>query len=70
MLENKIRFISLNVDGEQREWDLTPSELNEEYHGECALPSLNDTIVSCVFAGVHLYFETLSDLVYTFLGEQ
>jgi hypothetical protein len=69
-MENKIEFISLNVDGEQREWHMTPSEMYEEYNGECDLPSLNDTIVSCVFAGVHLYFETFSDMVYTFFGEQ
>lgn len=66
---NKIEFISYNVDGEQREWHLTPDELMNEFHGESVLPSLDDPIVSCVFAGVHLYFETFSELMYTFTGE-
>ena len=69
-MEHKIEFISLNVDGVQREWHMTPSEMYEEYNGKCDLPSLDDTIVSCVFAGTRLYFETFSDMICTFFGEQ
>ncbi len=68
-MEHKIEFISVNVDGEQREWHLTPDDLCEEFHGECDLPSLDDTIVSCVFAGVMLYFENFSELMSVFTGE-
>lgn len=68
-MESKIHFMSINVDGEQREWCMTPSEMHEEFNGECDLPSLDDTILSCVFGGVILYFETFSDMVQVFFGE-
>lgn len=66
---SKIEFISINCNGEEREFHLTPDELYEEFNGECDLPDLGDTIVSCVFAGTHLYFETFSELMYVFTGE-
>ena len=69
-MEHKIEFISIHCNGEEREWHITPTEMCEEYNGECDLPDLGDTIVSCVFAGTRLYFETFSEMVYTFLGEQ
>ena len=65
----KIEFISLNADGEQRTWSMTPEELLNEWHGEADLPDLSDTIVSCVFDGTVLYFETFSELMYVFTGE-
>ena len=69
-MEHKIEFISINCNGEEREWHMTPTEMYEEYNGECDLPDLGDTIVSCVFAGTRLYFETFSEMVYAFFGEQ
>ena len=69
MKEHTIYFISINVDGEERVWELTPSALVNEFHGKCDLPSLDDTILSCRFADTTLYFETFSDLMYAFTGE-
>lgn len=69
-MNNVIHFISINVEGEEVEWHMTPTEMYEEYYGECDLPDLGDPIVSCTFAGTILYFETFSDMVYTFFGEQ
>ena len=69
-MEHMIEFISINCDGKEREWHLTPTELYDEYSDGCDLPDLGDTILSCVFAGVHLYFETFSEIVNTFLGWQ
>lgn len=69
--ELTIGFISINVNGEQTEYSMTPSEMYEEYQNEDNdLPELNDTILSCVFGGVYLYFETFSDMVLTFFGEK
>ena len=67
-MNHEITFISINCEGEEREFSYTPDNLMDEYYGECDLPDLEDTIVSCIFAGVHLYFETFSELVRTFLG--
>ena len=67
-MEYTIHFISINVNGEQKEWHMTPTELMEEFYGECDLPSLEDTIMSCQYAGTILYFETFSELMYVFTG--
>ena len=69
-MDQKIEFISINVDGIERNWSITPEELIEKYKSsEYDLPSLEDTIVSCAFAGTILYFENFSQLLYTFTGE-
>jgi len=69
-MDQKIEFISINVDGIERNWSITPDELIDKYKSsEYDLPSLEDTIVSCVFAGTILYFENFSQLLYTFTGE-
>lgn len=67
-MEHLIRFISINADGVERDFMMTPSQLIEEFEGKCDLPSLNDTIVSCVYADTHLYFKTFSELMYVFTG--
>lgn len=67
-MEHKITFISINCEGEEREFSFTPDELMDEFYRENDLPDYDDTIVSCIFAGVHLYFENFGELVMTFLG--
>lgn len=67
-MNHEITFISINCDGEDRWNCYTPEGLMDEYYGECDLPDLEDTIESCIFAGVHLYFETFGELLRTFIG--
>lgn len=67
-MDDVIHFISVNVDGEDREWDMTLIELRREYYGKCDLPSHDDLILSCDYAGAPLYFKNFGDMVYTFLG--
>ncbi len=69
----KLDFISINKDGERVEWHMTISEMYKRYQGnnnlgDGTLPALSDTILACVFAGVHLYFKTFSDMADTFYG--
>ncbi len=63
-----IHFISVNADGEDKEWNMTIAALREEYYGDCDLPSNDDLILSCDYAGASLYFKDFGDMVYTFLG--
>lgn len=67
-MEHKITFISINCDGEEREFSYTPDGLMDEYDNGGDLPDLYDTIVSCIFAGTHLYFETFGEMLGTFIG--
>lgn len=69
-MKHKIEFISINIDGEERDWHLTQDELIKKWKSEeCDLPSLDDPIESCIFSGIHLYFENFSQLLYAFIGE-
>ncbi len=68
--EHEIGFVSVDAKGNDKTWSMTPSEMYERYNENGDLPALNDSINGCVFAGVHLYFETFSDMIYTFFGEQ
>ena len=67
-MEHKITFISTNDKDEKRKFSFTPDELATEYGENCNLPDRCDTIKSCVFAGVNLYFETFGEVVTTFIG--
>lgn len=67
--EQKIDFISIDDNGHEHKYSLTPEELantwNFDYYN---LPNVTDLISECVFGGTHLYFCEFIDLVRTFLG--
>ena len=65
---NKIYFKTINCDDEEREWNLTPVELEEKYWESEDIPMLDDTVTYCDFGGTEMYFNTFGDLVFAFLG--
>ena len=67
--ESIIHFITINCDGEQRDWHMTPTELMEEFNSvECNLPMNDDTVLTCRYGGTQMYFETFGELNQVFLG--
>ena len=67
--ESTIHFITINCDGAQRDWHMTPSELCNEYNSEtCYLPMRDDTVLTCRYGGSQLYFETFGELCDVFIG--
>lgn len=64
-----IHFITINCDGAQRDWHMTPSELCNEYNSEtCDLPMRDDTVLTCRYGGTQMYFETFGELCDVFMG--
>lgn len=65
----KIKFTSINVDGNEVKWELTPQELHDNYFSEdCTLPMLDDKVTECSVADCKIYVDTFSDVVSIFLG--
>lgn len=63
-----INFKTLNCDDEERTWSWSVEELEQNYWEGDDIPSLDDPVTYCEFAGKELYFGTFEDLVFTFLG--
>jgi hypothetical protein len=69
--ESTIHFITINSNGAQQDWHMTPTELCYEYINEtCNLPVRDDTVLTCRYGGTQMYFETFGELSDVFIGEQ
>lgn len=67
--ESTIHFITINCNGAERCWHMTPTELCYEYNREpCDLPMRDDTVLTCRYGGAQLYFETFGELCDVFIG--
>lgn len=60
----KVKFTSINVDGNKVNWELTPKEIHDKYFSdECDLPSLDDNITECSIEDCKIYVDTFLDIV-------
>lgn len=67
--ESIIHFITINSNGAQHDWHMTPTELCYEYNSETRnLPMRDDTVLTCRYGGTQMYFETFGELCDVFIG--
>lgn len=62
----RLFFITININGEFRQWHMTLNNLREEYYGNCDLPSLDDRVTQFEMNELPMYFNTFSDIIKTF----